>query len=130
MKRINHRRQHYPKASKYISLYPPSSTADGNEDSGDDGVKKPRIESNEGAAITTAKRQELRESIRLAMNSGQILPQPEIDLANRTGSGDSMPAASLQQGEPSDSKVERSKSKKPRPAPDLKDDPFFEMNVD
>jgi hypothetical protein len=88
-------------------------------------TEKPQIDSQSNT--TDAKRQELRDSMRAAMDSGQISAQPE------TGSWDFVPIVP----EPSNThpKEEHSKDRKaakikPKRAPDLNHDSFFETSVD
>jgi len=120
--------QHYPKSSKYISLFPPNASA---EDKGEGseilGASHGDSRDNEGEMVTARKRQELRDSVRSAMNLGKISIQPEVE---RTISEMSVPPQSdnhARLGGPQSKKT--MKSKLPGTL-DLNNDSFFEIDVD
>lgn len=72
--------QNYPKANKYISLFPSKSQKEGEESDEDETMASPEAE---GALETSRKREELRNAIREAMQADKLEQEPELHLTDR-----------------------------------------------
>lgn len=122
---------HYPKTSKYISLFPPSANTEGegSEPEEEEESQQDPIEKDE-TDITSKKRQELREAIQEAMDAGKISVQPEVDLVDRAGSGSLVHAASTEKPELKEPSGGKKHSKSKPRAPTINEDGFFDMSVD
>ncbi|PVF96581.1 hypothetical protein CPB86DRAFT_786800 [Serendipita vermifera] len=75
---------HYPKTKKYVSLYP-HSTEEAGSDDGKDSPEEVASNAVNGGVETDKKRQELRESVRAAMKSGEMTGEPELHLSDLAG---------------------------------------------
>ncbi len=80
---------HYPKAKKYISLFPPEARKGGDGEGGND--EEMDEDEEKGKAETDRQREEIRTWVREQMETGALSSEPEVEIGkSEGGTGPSM----------------------------------------
>jgi len=107
--------QHYPKAKKYISLFPPEARAEATSET------KGKFKETDLDSETDAQREALRRQIRQMMERGELNAEPETE----AGAARSTKALEPRTSDHSESTGLRT-SKKPNAPSGMQGDAFFE----
>ena len=125
--------QHYPKLSKYISLFPPELRQKAGGNAKGKGREVLNEQDEKKKAATDLQREEIRLQIRQQMESGQLSNEPELELEDHAArtmkrsalGAETVTSAGKAAQNAGKKKDDAGKSSKPKRVPEIQDDDFF-----